>query len=220
MNRSRELLANIATGVLVLCAVAVTAVVLRREFSGSGSATGAALVPARNAEAAMGTGHLLGRPGAPVRMVVFSDFQCPFCAAAVEEIDRLSAESGGRVAVAFRHFPIESIHPHAFAAALAVECAAEQGRFREYHDALFAAQALIGTRAWEEFAVDAEVPSVEDFRTCVVEERFASRVRADMAAGEAAGVTGTPSFVYDGKMGVGAPGLDALGSLALKHARR
>lgn len=137
MSRTRDLVANGATAVLVLCAVVITATVLRREFAGGGSgASSAALLSVRGAEVSAATGHPLGPPDAPVRMVVFSDFQCPFCAAAVEEIDRLSHESDGRITVVFRHFPIESIHPHAFAAAVAAECAGEQGRFRAYHDAL------------------------------------------------------------------------------------
>jgi protein-disulfide isomerase len=99
----------------------------------------------------------------------------------------------------YRHYPLER-NPHAFTAAVAAECAGEQGRFEAYHNALFAQQDSIGKRPWNEYAREAMVPDTAAFRQCLREERFADKVRSDIVAGERAGVVATPAFIFDGKM--------------------
>lgn len=222
-SRVRDVLSTAATAVLVLCAVVVTSLLVMREISGQrGGGAGAAQafrkvsVPERLAD----EGSLIGSPDAEARIVVFSDFQCPFCARVVADVDDLLARHQGRVAVVFRHFPIEAIHPHARTAAMAAECAGAQGRFRPYHDALFAGQADIGERSWSDFARTAGVPSPEEFDRCVREERFAERVRRDLEAAGAVGVNSTPTFVFDGVMATGAPGLALLEARLAKTLRR
>lgn len=202
MNRS--LVSNVTTGVLVACAVVVTAAVVKREFLAAPAAASqpASLAPrpVDNGEEVHAAGQVLGRADAPVRIVEFSDFQCPFCAQYQETLRAVRAKYGDRVAVVYRHFPLDEIHPHARAAALATECAGEQGRFEAYHDALFARQDSIGTRAWDRFAADAALPDPVGFRRCMDDGTLMERVDRDAAVAGRAGVTVTPSLVIDGML--------------------
>lgn len=145
-------------------------------------------------------GHELGPPDAPVRIVEFSDFQCPYCARIQPLLKDAVQRHWPRVTVVYRHFPLEKIHPHALGAALASECAAEQGRFREYHDTLFERQDEIGTITWSEIAIAAGVSDTALFATCVNERRHQGRVTADVNAAALAGVRGTPTLVINGRV--------------------
>lgn len=198
MNR---ILANATSVVLVLCALVVTGLVARREL-GLGSAADAAPREPRLISGweplSQGPGSLLGPAEAPTRLVVFSDFQCPFCAQAAPNLQALVARNPGKVSVVFRHLPLESIHPHAFAAAMASACANEQGRFSQYHDELFREQEKIGTKAWDAFAAQAKVPDLPAFRRCVQEERFRPDVQKDLDAAKRLGLGSTPSTIVNG----------------------
>lgn len=84
----------------------------------------------------LGSASVLGKADAPVVLVEFSDFQCPFCARAEPTVKQIRSEYGDKVLFAYKHFPLTQIHPHAQAAAEASECAKDQGKFWEYHDKL------------------------------------------------------------------------------------
>jgi protein-disulfide isomerase len=86
------------------------------------------------------TDHALGSPDAPVTVVEYADFECPYCAEAAPGIRLMLARYGSQVRYAFRHFPLEEVHPHALAAAEASECAAAQGQFWPMHDLLYRRQ--------------------------------------------------------------------------------
>ncbi|HEU0076799.1 MAG TPA: DsbA family protein [Longimicrobiaceae bacterium] len=210
MKDTKETLANVLTVVLTLCAVLVTGLVVRREFFAPQPPDPGAERAVKGWEPLATGGSVLGAADAPVRIITFSDFQCPFCARVNAGIDRVRANDPRRVAVVYRHFPLEAIHPHAFAAANAAECAGAQGRFEEYHDALFAAQDSIGKRSWDRFAQEAGVPDMAEFGRCVAEDRFRARIVADQKAGEKLGVNGTPAFIFEGRMITGADAPDRL----------
>lgn len=196
-----ERLSNLLTAVLVVCAVTITGLVVRRELFARGAEPSSLIdVKVDNWQSFAATGSALGTPQAPVRVVEFSDFQCPFCARVTPELRQLQQRYPGKVAVVYRHFPLENIHPHAFAAAVAAECAGEQNRFEAFHDALFAGQDSIGKRPWSAYAAQAAVPDAGAFDRCVREQRFAGRVREDMRAAQRAGIDGTPSFIFGGRM--------------------
>jgi protein-disulfide isomerase len=112
-----------------------------------------------------------------------------------------------QVRLVYRHYPLESIHPNARGAAEASACAAEQGKFWEYHDLLFANGKKLGA---ENLAVYAEQAGLDTdaFQACVDEERFRSVVDRDIAAARAAGVSGTPTFFINGRALGGAQPLD------------
>lgn len=220
MTTASERLSQLGTLILVGCAVLVTGLVVRRELFTPQPTAATAEREVDGWERLTAEGSLLGPGSAPVKIVAFSDFQCPFCAAVTADIERLRAQDPERVTVVYRHFPLEAIHPHAFNAALAAECAGAQGRFELYHNALFAAQNEIGARSWRSFAEAAGVPALDDFDLCVKDRRFAERVRRDLAAGKEAGVNSTPTFIFNGKMVTGVPGAQGLASQVRKELLR
>jgi protein-disulfide isomerase len=144
-----------------------------------------------------GRGHSKGPEDAPVVLVEFSDYQCPFCRRAEPTVEQVLREYAGKVRFEYRHFPLESIHPLARGAAEASVCADEQGRFWEYHATLFADGASLEpaqlVAAAQKVGLDAAA-----FQACISGGRGRSRVDADVAAGHAADVTGTPAFFVNG----------------------
>jgi protein-disulfide isomerase len=138
-----------------------------------------------------------GPADAPVMLVEYGDFECPYCRASVAIVDELRRFLGDHLRFVFRHFPIRSLHPHAQHAAEAAEAAGAQGRFFEMHAALFAHQEALEDEDLLRYATDlgldaARVRQELDART------HAARVREDFESGRASGVRGTPTFYLDG----------------------
>ncbi len=143
-----------------------------------------------------------GPADAPITIVEFSDYQCPFCRRAEPIVDEVMKRHPEQVRVVFRHFPLDQIHPRARPAAEAAACAEEQGKFWEFHEKLF------GGGGFEESDLTAYAAAVgldaDKFKACVTERRFQAKVEADVAAGREAGVSGTPAFFVNGIMFSGA----------------
>jgi NhaA family Na+:H+ antiporter len=141
--------------------------------------------------------HLRGERGAPLELVMFSDFQCPFCLGAQSVIRRVREHFSDRLVFAFRHLPIVERHPLAQLAAEASEAAAAQGDFWDYHDALFAAQPKLSLETMlavgRDLGLDAERMAAE-IDSGVHRERIAR----DVASAAASGATGTPTFFVNG----------------------
>src|SRR5688500_18268952 len=117
----------------------------RRTNRNSSSSTGSptlrsAVMPDRLIEPVGPEDHVRGAEDAELELVMYGDFECPYCAAAQSILDRVQARLDGRLRFVFRHFPLDEVHPHARQAAEAAEAAAAQGRFWEMHDALYAAR--------------------------------------------------------------------------------
>lgn len=193
------------SGILITCAVAVTAIVVRREFFPPGApSSGLTAEAVPNWRAYASTGHRTGPANAPVTMVVFSDFQCPACKVLADQVHTLRERHPGRFSVVYRHHPLPS-HSHALPAARASECAARQGRFTEYHDALFASQETLGYTPWQKFAEVAGVPDVAAFQRCFVEPGQVEQLVRDAEDARRLGVTGTPTLVVNGRRYNGVP---------------
>ena len=202
---NRNLLSNLTTGVLVVCALAVTAAVVRREFfPARGGGPDMRPRKVENWAALTSAGQWLGNPRAPVRIVEFSDFQCPFCARTHPAVEAVRRRHPDRVAVLYRHFPLDPIHPYARQAALASECAAAQGRFAEYTTALFGQQDSIGVKTWSRFAADAGVGDSTAFSRCFTDARALANVDRDARAGRENRVEVTPTLVINGTLRPGA----------------
>lgn len=139
-----------------------------------------------------------GAPMAPVTIVAFSDFQCPYCAAAHPELDRLVREFEGQVKLVFKHFPLGS-HPRAVAAARAAEAARNQGKFWEMHDALFENQRALEDADLERYAGMIGL-DVERFKADMAGTEVQERVEEDRALGERLGVEGTPTVFVNGRL--------------------
>jgi len=216
MKRS-ELLQNLLTALLTICALVVTGLLVRRELI-SPEAQAAAGTLSREVpewrDYAAGK-HRIGPAEAPVTIVEFSDFQCPFCRGMAARLDSLRNEFPHQVAVVYRHFPLR-IHPHAIAAARASECAGEQGRFWEMHDALYRGQDSIGQVKWARYASIAGVKDSLAFTGCMDRTVDDMGIREDTAAGNRLGVTATPTLLINESRVVGSPPLEAL----REHVRR
>jgi Na+:H+ antiporter, NhaA family len=141
--------------------------------------------------------HVDGPPDAPLELVMYGDFQCPFCNAAQPIIRRVRDRLEGRLRFAFRHFPLTQVHPDAQRAAEASEAAAAQGAFWEMHDALYAARGELGLDAVLA-AARAVGLDVERVRAKLAAGTHTARVVEDVRSGRAAGVNGTPTFFVNG----------------------
>lgn len=145
-----------------------------------------------------------GNANAPVKIIEFSDFQCPFCGRAFENLKPLYDEyiKTGKVELVFLNFPL-SFHPNAEPAAQAAMCANEQGKFWEMHNKMFANQETLSTENYKKWAVELGLNKVK-FDSCVDSQKYKDAVAADQAYGSSLGVSGTPSFFINGVELVGA----------------
>lgn len=141
--------------------------------------------------------HVRGDRGAPLELVMFGDFECPFCLGAQSVLRRVRERLGERLLFAFRHLPIPERHPLAPLAAEASEAAAAQGAFWECHDALYAAQPELSRERLlaigEELGLDGEQMARE-----LAAGTHRSRVERDLASAELSGADGTPTFFVNG----------------------
>ena len=144
----------------------------------------------------VGEAPTLGRADAPVTIVEFSDYQCPFCqrffATTLSTIRREYVDAG-KVRYVFRDNPLDQLHPNARKAAEAAHCAGDQGKYWEMHDTLFTTKAL----TLAQLAEHAQSIGLDEakFRECLTSGRHAARIDRSLAEGAAAGVQGTPGFV-------------------------
>jgi protein-disulfide isomerase len=140
--------------------------------------------------------------------VEFSDFQCSYCKRVLNVLDQVLERYPSQVRLAFRDFPILSIHPQAQKAAEAAHCAAEQGKFWEYHDLLFEKQEAIPKA---NFAEQAKALGLEvaAFQACLDSRKYKEKVERNHADGVKAGVSGTPAFFINGRPLSGAQPLEA-----------
>jgi protein-disulfide isomerase len=157
----------------------------------------AILLPRPKIEVAADPSRLRGNPDAPVTIIEFSDFQCPFCRTAEPTIKEVLDKYKDKVRFSYRDFPLKQIHPYSEQAAEASRCAGEQGKFWEYHDLLYANQAKLDQAGLTEHARAVGL-DVERFSTCLASGKFKAPVDSDFQAGIRAGVSGTPAFYIDG----------------------
>tara|TARA_Y100000310_G_scaffold345864_1_gene471812 strand:+ start:7374 stop:8120 length:747 start_codon:yes stop_codon:yes gene_type:complete len=161
--------------------------------------------PTIDMEALLDDDEFEGNADAPITIVEFSDFECPFCGRFyTDTLGQLREKyvETGKVKIIFRDFPL-SFHPEATPAAEASECAADQGKFWEFHDLIFENQTTMSAASYKQWAADLGLDT-EQFNSCVDDGTHAAEVRADFAAGQAAGVSGTPTFFINGQKVVGA----------------
>jgi len=177
--------------------------------------TSLAFIPPRRYEVSLDDDPVKGSPDAPVTIVEFSEFQCPYCGLYVREtfpkIDETYVKTG-KVKYVFRDFPLTSIHPNAQKAAEAAGCAAQQGKFWEYHDILFTHQDALDVPSLKQYAADLGLDTAQ-FDACLDSGAMADEVAKDMADGQQYGVTGTPAFFVNGIKLTGAQPFEAFQEL-------
>jgi protein-disulfide isomerase len=154
------------------------------------------LAPPRHT-VAFDAARVRGNPDAPITIVEFSDFQCPFCYQAYNTVKAVLKKYEGKVKLAYRDMPLmgEEADPNGTAAAS--RCAGEQGKFWEYHDLLFENQDDIGPRVFREYAEDLKI-DVPRFESCVASGKFRAVIADDFREGLRLGITGTPYFFING----------------------
>jgi protein-disulfide isomerase len=138
-----------------------------------------------------------GDPNAPITIVEFGDFQCPYCHRAEATLNDLLSKYKGRVKLAFRDYPLRPLHPQAQIAAEAARCAEAQGKFWEYHDMLYASQSELKEPRLIEDARQLGLDQ-KSFRSCLDSGKFVDQIEQDVQAGSKAGVGGTPAFFING----------------------
>tara|TARA_Y100000034_G_C6903071_1_gene418229 strand:+ start:528 stop:1424 length:897 start_codon:yes stop_codon:yes gene_type:complete len=169
--------------------------------------------PAGVVEVSAADGNSLGPEDAENVVIEFSDFECPFCGlsfddargqarfgsdyeAAVPRLKELAEQ--GKIRLVFRHFPL-SFHPDAMPAAIASECAAEQGNFWAYHDKLFENQNALSLNDLKGYALTLGLDTAQ-FNDCLDTERYKEKVQQDLSDGQSYGVSGTPAFFVNGQL--------------------
>jgi protein-disulfide isomerase len=141
--------------------------------------------------------HVQGPSSAPVTLVEYGDYECPYCGAAYPIVKEIQQRLAGRLRFVFRNFPITTAHPHAEHAAEAAEAAGAQGRFWEMHDYLYEHQRALDDRHLEDYASTVGL-DVERWVSDMEAQAHAERVRADFMSGVRSGVNGTPTFFING----------------------
>jgi len=162
---------------------------------------------------------IIGKLNAPITIIEFSDFQCPFCARFhIETLPLIMNEyiNDGQVKLVFRDFPIQSIHPNALPASVAAECANEQGKFKEMHDMLFENQSEWNNQnidnviiTFNQYGIKIGVEE-EKFNSCLKDGKYIQEIQKDLEDGRTYGVSGTPGFFV---------GNDEIGFVELKGAQ-
>jgi protein-disulfide isomerase len=152
------------------------------------------------------TVRVRGPEDAPISIIEFSDFQCPFCRQVQPALAELQAKYGDQVRWSFKDLPLSSIHPQAQKAAEAARCAAEQDKFWEFRATMFASTNI--TRELFDSTAENLGVDMEDFAACLDSDRHQEAVMADSAEAESMGISGTPAFVINGVLLTGAQPLE------------
>lgn len=165
-----------------------------------------------------GSGPSKGPDNAPIKIVEFSDFECPFCGRVNPTLKQVQDTYGDKVQIEFRQFPL-AIHSNAKKAGEASLCAADQGKFWEMHDAMFADQRNLTVDGLKGMAEKIELDT-DAFAKCLDSGKYGDKVDEDMAEGSRAGVSGTPAFFVNGRFISGAVPFDVFSEVIDDELRR
>ena len=164
--------------------------------------------PIFRAEISTAGAYAKGPAAAPITLVEFSDFHCPFCKRVQPTITQVLAKYEGKIRMIYKDFPLDSLHPQARAAAEAARCAGEQGKFWEFHDKIYAGGPDATAPTMQLYAKQVGLDGVK-FEACRSARKYQAQVQADAAEGTKLGVSGTPGFFINGRFLSGAQPLEA-----------
>jgi protein-disulfide isomerase len=153
--------------------------------------------------------HIQGRIDAPLMLLEYGDYECPYCGDAYPVVKAVQKKLGNRLCFAFRNFPLSNAHPHALRAAEAAEAAGARGRFWEMHDLLYENQAALEDEDLARYAAALKL-DVDQFMNDVLSGAHEPRIREDFRSGARHDVNGTPSFFINGVRYDGAAGVEEL----------
>ncbi len=141
----------------------------------------------------------LGPASAPITIVEFSDFECPYCGGLFPTLKEIETKYADKIRVVYRQYPLTSLHPHAQKAAEASLCADEQKRFWDFHDSLFGNQQDLTVDSLKRRAVELKLDAPA-FNTCLDSGKHAETIKKDIVEGSRAGVSGTPAIFINGRL--------------------
>ena len=141
----------------------------------------------------------LGPASAPITIVEFSDFECPYCGGLFPTLKEIEKKYADKIRVVYRQYPLTSLHPHAQKAAEASLCADEQKRFWDFHDSLFGNQQDLTVDSLKRRAVELKLDAPA-FNTCLDSGKHAETIKKDIVEGSRAGVSGTPAIFINGRL--------------------
>jgi protein-disulfide isomerase len=153
--------------------------------------------------------HIQGPAEAPLTLVEYGDFQCPYCGAAYPVVKRVQKALGKKLRFVFRNFPLTGAHPYAMVAAEAAEAAALQGKFWEMHDLLFEQQTFLEPDIIPLWAKKIGL-DLQKFGDAIKKGEVAKRIKEDRQSGIRSGVNGTPTFYINGTRYDGSPDVESL----------
>lgn len=203
----RERFLNALTVVALLSCIVTLGFVAKRELAPrrTGDSDLQKPKPVRNWQQYIATGRLLGPANAPLTLIEFADFQCPACRSLNTMLQKLRKEHPGAMAVSYHYAPLP-YHQLAYPAAKAAECAAAQGKFEPYHDALFANFDSLTAASFAHIAAQVNMPDLAAFAACMNQTDSVARINADRALSfETLQIRGTPTLIVNGMMYAFAP---------------
>jgi len=168
------------------------------ELRGKGPAIRVALEAPRVSVAASASNPSLGSASAPVTLIEFSDYQCPYCQRVEPTLKRLRAVYGDKLRIVWKDFPLTQIHPQAVKASEAAHCAGDQGKYWELHDVLFAKQQQLQPDDLKRHALELGLDTAK-FNQCLDSSKYGERVSEGVAEGGALGVNSTPTIFINGR---------------------
>ena len=170
---------------------------------GTAQPSDAAAAPVRRVTVSTDGQPSIGPSNAPVTIVEFSDYQCPYCQVWYQQVyQQLLSSYPNKIRFVYRDLPLP-MHPEAIPAAQAADCAGEQGAYWKYHDALFTQQYGLSRAAYEQYAAGLGLDGTA-FSTCLDSQRYLSKVQANASDAASVGLNSTPSFVINGRVLIGA----------------
>jgi protein-disulfide isomerase len=209
----RQNIETATSAIIALCALAVTLSVVRGQFFPQT----AGIEPLQRTreqdwQQYSRSSMRIGPASARVTITEFSDFQCPACYRLYRSLASARARNGNSVTIAYRNYPLNELHPFAKPAAMAAQCAADQGRFTEYHDFLFEHQDSLGTIRWTQLAARLGIADTVAFARCLTATTTLAKLRRDSADAAALGIAGTPLVLINEWLYRGNPGQPVLDS--------
>ena len=192
---------TLLTTMLVVCALVTTGLVLYRQlFVGSMGPVSPVFPRAvfiSDWRSQLAKGVTIGSLNARVKLIEFSDFDCPYCAGLHASLKPIMERYPGEISLSYIYFPIP-IHRFAIYAARVAECANDQGHFSAMHDLLLEKQNLFGIKPWSEFAAEAGVPDIQSFESCIQRNDPMPRIVEGRKIGEQLDIKGTPTLLVNG----------------------
>jgi len=159
--------------------------------------------PIYRADVSTGGAPIRGSANAPVTIIEFSDFHCPYCKQVQPTLKRILSDYGGRVRLAYRDFPLDQLHPSARKAAEAARCANDQGKFWEFHDKLYGGATDASPETLTRLAREVDMDVVA-FQQCLSIGKHQSAINRDIQEASSLGIAGTPGFFINGRLVSGA----------------